>query len=82
MTIGHVEVSYSDKEFAETLRSSLWVDITQVAIVSLLFVGSLYIVSTAGTGLARCSPCRWPSMHWTLSTRRSLWSIKTVMSSI
>ncbi|MBN3564230.1 putative bifunctional diguanylate cyclase/phosphodiesterase [Aliamphritea spongicola] len=44
MTIGHVEVSYSDKEFAETLRSSLWVDITQVAIVSLLFVGSLYIV--------------------------------------
>jgi len=44
MTIGHVEVSYSDKEFAATLRKSLWVDITQVAIVSLLFVGSLYVV--------------------------------------
>jgi len=44
MTIGHVEVSYNDKAFADTLQQSLWVDITQVAIVGMLFMVSLSVV--------------------------------------
>ncbi|MGB1239452.1 MAG: putative bifunctional diguanylate cyclase/phosphodiesterase [Pseudomonadales bacterium] len=42
MTIGNVEIIYSDQEFAANLRQSLILDITQVAIVSLLFIFSLY----------------------------------------
>jgi len=41
MTIGNVEVLYSDRQFADNLRHNLLVDILQVAIVSLLFVGAL-----------------------------------------
>jgi diguanylate cyclase (GGDEF)-like protein/PAS domain S-box-containing protein len=44
MTIGNIEVIYSDYEFAENLKQSLIIDITQVAIVGLLFVISLYLV--------------------------------------
>lgn len=44
MTIGHIEVIYSDMEFSEDLKKSLIIDITQVAIIGLLFVISLYLV--------------------------------------
>ncbi|WP_415894857.1 putative bifunctional diguanylate cyclase/phosphodiesterase [Neptuniibacter sp. PT34_22] len=44
VSIGNVEVSYSDKSLTESLYQNLIVEITQVAVVSLLFVGSLYII--------------------------------------
>lgn len=44
MTIGNVEVNYNDEEFADNLYNSLILDITQIALVSFLFVGSLYLV--------------------------------------
>lgn len=44
VTIGNVEIIYSDKDFAENLYQNLIVEITQVAIVSLMFVGSLYLL--------------------------------------
>ncbi len=44
MTIGNIEVIYSHHEFAENLKQSLVIDITQVAIIGLLFVISLYLV--------------------------------------
>lgn len=44
MTIGNVEVFYSDKEFANSLKKALLVDIGQVAVVSFLFVWALYIL--------------------------------------
>jgi diguanylate cyclase (GGDEF)-like protein/PAS domain S-box-containing protein len=44
MTIGYVEVLYSDAEFAANITRSLIVDISQVAVISLLFILILYIV--------------------------------------
>lgn len=44
VTIGNVEISFSDKVFTENLYNNLIVEIIQVAIVSLMFVGSLYLL--------------------------------------
>lgn len=44
ITIGNVEISFSDAAFTESLYQNLIVEITQVAIVSLMFVGSLYLL--------------------------------------
>jgi diguanylate cyclase (GGDEF)-like protein/PAS domain S-box-containing protein len=44
LSIGNVEISFSDKAFTENLYHNLAVEIIQVAIVSLMFVGSLYLL--------------------------------------
>ena len=44
ISIGNLEVSFSDKAFTENLYQNLIVEITQVALVSLLFVFSLYMI--------------------------------------
>ncbi|MEH6446414.1 MAG: EAL domain-containing protein [Oceanospirillaceae bacterium] len=44
MTIGNIEIIYDDAGFAANLHDSLVIDITQVAIVGLLFVLSLYLI--------------------------------------
>lgn len=44
VSIGNVEISFSDTVFTKNLYSNLIVEITQVAIVSLMFVGSLYFL--------------------------------------
>lgn len=44
VSIGNVEIGFSDKAFTESLYQNLIVEITQVAIVSLMFVGSLYLL--------------------------------------
>jgi diguanylate cyclase (GGDEF)-like protein/PAS domain S-box-containing protein len=44
MTIGYIEVLYSDQGFSKNIQTNLLVDITQVAIISLLFIFILYIV--------------------------------------
>ncbi|WP_293265027.1 EAL domain-containing protein [Neptunomonas sp.] len=44
VSIGNVEISFSDKVFTDNLYRNLIVEITQVAIVSLMFVGSLYLL--------------------------------------
>jgi diguanylate cyclase (GGDEF)-like protein/PAS domain S-box-containing protein len=44
VSIGNVEVIFSDKVFTESLHRNLVVEITQVAVVGLMFVGSLYLL--------------------------------------
>ncbi len=44
VSIGNVEVSYSDKTFTESLYQNLIVEIAQVTVVSILFVGSLFLI--------------------------------------
>ncbi|MCP4596602.1 EAL domain-containing protein [Neptuniibacter sp.] len=44
ISIGNVEVSYSDKNFTENLYRNLVVESAQVAVVSFLFVGSLFLI--------------------------------------
>lgn len=44
MTIGYIDIIYDDVGFASNLHDSLVIDITQVAIVGLLFVLSLYLI--------------------------------------
>lgn len=44
VSIGNVEISFSDQVFTENLYRNLIVEIIQVAIVSLMFVGSLYLL--------------------------------------
>lgn len=44
ISIGNVEVSYSDELFTQGLYHNLIVEIAQVAVIGFLFVGSLYLV--------------------------------------
>ena len=44
VSIGNVEISYSDKAFTENLYQNLIVEIAQVTVVSILFVGSLFLL--------------------------------------
>lgn len=44
VSIGHVEVSFSNQQFMASLKQSLLIEIVQIVVVGLIFIGSLFLI--------------------------------------